>query len=311
MRGARKVIEECARVKKGEGTLIVTDPDIDPLVSIALLEASCEACSEALIATIGRRNSENMDPPARVVDMMLKSDVIICATFLTMYYTSAKWKACQKGARFISMAGATLAVLSSGAIEADFRKQKTVVEMVAKRLSDAKEISIRAAGGTRITASLEGRKAVAITGICDKRGESSGVPDIEAYIAPVEDSVEGIAVIDASISGFGLVHTPVRLEIHRGMATRITGRLEAEKLRRTLAKQRNRRVYQLAEIGIGLNPTARLRGAIIEDESVLGTAHFALGDNSRFGGTNLAPVHVDLVFRRPVIKVDGTTLNSL
>jgi len=307
MRGARKVVSECARVKKGERTLIVTDPGVDPLVSMALLEASREAGSEAVVAIIARRGSANEDLPARVADMMLKSDVVICATSLTVFYTNAKREACRRGARFISMTGATLAVLSSGAIEADFRKQKPLVERLAKMLSNAKEISIRTAAGTHITASLEGRRAVANTGVCDRPGQSTGVPDIEAYVAPVEGSIEGVAVIDGTISGFGLVRTPLKLDIHRGIVRKITGGTEAAKLRKTLATQKDRRVYQVAEIGIGMNPRARLRGAIIEDESALGTAHFALGDNSKFGGRNRAPVHIDLVFRRPIIKLDGET----
>jgi len=99
MRGARKVISDCACVKKGERTLIITDPGIDPRVSMSLLEASRQAGSEGLVAIMGRRRSANDDPPARVVDMMLKSDVIICPTSLTVFYTNAKRRACQRGAR--------------------------------------------------------------------------------------------------------------------------------------------------------------------------------------------------------------------
>lgn len=305
LKGARKVIEVCACVKKRESTLIVTDIDTDRLVSMCLLEACRDAGSEALIAIIGRRRSANEEPPPRVVDLMLSSDVIICPTCLTMFYTEAKCKACRRGARFLSMAGATLDVLSHGAIEADFRKQKPLVHKIAKKLREAKEISLRSAAGASVTASLEGRKAVAITGMCEKPGESTGVPDIEAYVAPLEDSVEGVAIVDGSISGLGLARTPVKLEIRNGIARKITGGVEARKLRNILSGQNDPRVYQIAEIGIGLNPKARLRGSIVEDESVLGTTHLALGDNSKLGGRNLAPVHIDLVLRKSILEVDG------
>jgi leucyl aminopeptidase (aminopeptidase T) len=236
---------------------------------------------------------------------MLSSHVIICPTYLTMYYTDAKQRACQGGARFLSMAGATLAVLSSGAIEADFHKQKPLVERVAKMLTDANEVSLRSAAGTSIAARLVGRRAVAITGMCEKPGESTGVPDIEAYVAPEEDSVQGVAIVDGSISGLALVRTPVKLEIRDGIARRITGGAEATKLRKILSIQKDRAVYQIAEIGLGLNPKARLRGSIVEDESALGTTHLALGDNSKFGGKNPAPVHIDLVLRKSTMDVDG------
>ena len=225
-----------------------------------------------------------------------------------MFYTDAKRRACRRGARFLSMAGATLDVLSHGVIEADFRKQKPLVHNIAKKLTEAKEISLRSAAGASVKASLGGRKAVAITGICEKPGESTGVPDIEAYVAPLEDSVEGVAIVDGSISGLGLVRTPVKLEIRNGIARKITGGVEARKLRNILSSQNDPKVYQIAEIGIGLNPKAKLRGSIVEDESVLGTTHLALGDNSKFSGTNFAPVHIDLVLRKSSIDVDGERL---
>jgi leucyl aminopeptidase (aminopeptidase T) len=305
MKGAHKVIRTCACVRKGEKVLIVTDPGIDPLVSVALLEACKAAGSEGIVAIIAPRELATDPPPARVVDLMLKSDVILCPTSVTMFYTEAKNRACRRGARFLSMTEATLDVMSSGAIEADFKKQRPLVERLTKRLTDANQISLRTSAGTSVTASLESREALAITGICDRPGDSNGAPDIETYIAPVEDSVNGTALIDCSISGLGLVSTPVRIEVRDGMATKITGGAEARILRKRLADQNDQRVYQVAEIGIGLNPKAKLRGAAVEDESKLGTAHLALGDNSRIGGRNSAPTHIDLVFKKPTIRLDG------
>jgi leucyl aminopeptidase (aminopeptidase T) len=34
----------------------------------------------------------------------------------------------------------------------------------------------------------------------------------------------------------------------------------------------------------------------------------ALGDNHRFGGENKAPIHIDMVLRRPHIEFDGRTV---
>ena len=307
MRGADKVIRVCASVEKRERILILTDPGVDPMVSIALLRAARKAGSEAIVATF-LRDSANDEPPRRITDLMLKSDVIICPTSVTIYYTNAKLKACKKGARFISMTGATLKVLSRGAIEADFKKQRPIAVRVAEKLTRAKDIHICTAKGTDLRASLRGRNGLPITGLCEERGDSTGFPDIEAFIAPVEDSVEGTVVIDGSISGIGLIQNPVKFDIRHGMVVGIYGGREATILRRIIADLKNRKVYQIAEIGIGLNPKAKLSGAIIEDESALGTAHVALGDNSKFGGGNPAPTHIDNVFRKPVIELDGKRL---
>ena len=61
----------------------------------------------------------------------------------------------------------------------------------------------------------------------------------------------------------------------------------------------------LAEFGIGTNPNARLIGNVLEDEKVLGTCHIALGDNSTFGGKVRAGIHVDGIFLRPTVELDG------
>ncbi|MGA2790632.1 MAG: aminopeptidase [Candidatus Bathyarchaeia archaeon] len=307
MRGANKVLKVCASVKRGERTLILTDPGIDPMVPISLVQAATEVGSEAIVATLVR-HSANDEPPRRVVNLMLNSDVILSTTSVTMFYTNAKRKACERGARFLSMTGTTLDVLSSGAIEADFLKQKPLVERLAKRLTAAKNISIRTAAGTNVVASVKGRRAIPNTGICRKPGDSSGVPDIEVYVAPVEETVEGTAVIDGTISGIGLLRSPVKLKIHGGKVRSIVGGPEARMLRKIVRSQNDEKVYQIAEIGIGLNPKAILCGAIIEDESALGTAHLALGDNSKFGGRNPASTHIDNVFKRPLIELDGERL---
>ncbi|UCF56149.1 MAG: aminopeptidase, partial [Deltaproteobacteria bacterium] len=53
------------------------------------------------------------------------------------------------------------------------------------------------------------------------------------------------------------------------------------------------------------NDCAQLSGIVLEDEKVLGTAHFALGNNISFGGSTDVPIHLDGVLRDPTITVDG------
>jgi hypothetical protein len=65
----------------------------------------------------------------------------------------------------------------------------------------------------------------------------------------------------------------------------------------------------LAEIGIGLNPTVdRLTGNMLFDEKKAGTAHIALGLNTFMGGLVNSKIHCDMVVRAPTIIVDGKTI---
>jgi leucyl aminopeptidase (aminopeptidase T) len=52
------------------------------------------------------------------------------------------------------------------------------------------------------------------------------------------------------------------------------------------------------------NEKARITGVILEDEKALGTIHLAFGDNSTFGGTVKAGVHIDTVIHGPTVYLD-------
>ena len=61
----------------------------------------------------------------------------------------------------------------------------------------------------------------------------------------------------------------------------------------------------IGELGIGINPGARITGNMLEDEKALGTAHIAFGNNADFpgGGKNNSQIHRDFLFYRPAIEV--------
>jgi leucyl aminopeptidase (aminopeptidase T) len=139
-------------------------------------------------------------------------------------------------------------------------------------------------------------------------GEVTGVPDIEAYIAPLEEDTNGVIFVDGSTSVTGVVKQHIRISIQEGMARRIGGGSDAQGLSRVLREARSRSSFRVGEFGIGLNPLARIRGSIIEDEGKLGTVHVALGDNTRIGGKNRAPTHIDLVLKNPHVQFDGITI---
>jgi leucyl aminopeptidase (aminopeptidase T) len=67
----------------------------------------------------------------------------------------------------------------------------------------------------------------------------------------------------------------------------------------------------IGELGIGVNPGARITGNMLEDEKAIGTAHIAFGNNADFpgGGNNHSQIHRDFLFYRPTIEAvyfDGT-----
>ena len=307
-KGAVNLLRTCADARVGEQLIIVTDSGTDPAVANTIMAAALELGIEAIKMTMKARTLPGDEPPPPVLAAMLSADVIICPTSRTLYHTKARTAACRRGARFISMAGATMSVLASSAMFADFTKQEKIMNSLIQRLTLAKHIRVTTPAGTDLEFNVQGRRGRGVSAMATRPGDVTGVPEIEAYIAPVEEDTAGVLVVDGSTSVTGVVKQAIKIKIQQGVARRITGGSDARRLSQILRKSKSRNSFRVGELGIGLNPLAHIRGSIIEDEGKLGTAHVALGDNTRLGGKNKAPTHIDLVFKNPHIQLDTITV---
>lgn len=306
--GALNLLRVCAGARPSESILIVTDSVTDPAIGDTIMAAATFLGTEASVVTMKARSLPGSEPPDPVISAMLASDVIVSTASTTLFHSNARIAACRRGARFLSMTACTMQVLASNAMFADFEKQEAIVKNVANHFTRAKHIRLTSSAGSDLELDVGRRRGHGVTGLCRRRGEATGVPDIEAYIAPIEGSANGSLIVDASTSVTGLVDHPIRIEFRRGMASRIRDGAEAGALLRILRDARSRAAFCVAEFGIGLNPHAHIRGAIIEDEAAMGTAHVALGDNTRLGGKNRAPLHIDLLIKHPRVELDGRTI---
>lgn len=302
LKGARNLVSMCANVQKGENVLIVTDTTKLSLAQVLAIAAQ-ERGAEVTIAIMSVRKLGE-EPPEPVTLAMKVADVIITPTQITMYHTKARVEACAEGARVLTLTGATEEILMREAMMIDFQKQKPSVEKIGKHFSQAKTIRVTTPAGTDLRADIGGRKVNVDTGICHKPGECVGIPLVEVNSPPVEGTAQGVIVVDGSASLLGIIREPIRITVEKGRAVEITGAEQAEQLREILEEKGNTNVYSIAEIAVGLNPKSRIIGVLTEDESAWRTAHIALGDNTDLGGRNHAPIHIDMIIRKPTILLD-------
>lgn len=299
--GARRVVGICGGVRAGERVLVLGSRELEPDVPAALCDAAVR-----LGAITSRFTVEFEDIlDERVRHDMMTADVIFALTRTSIAHTDIGRAAASAGARILAMTRADRDTMTQGAIEADFVGIEPACRALADRLTGATAITVTTAAGTRIEASIAGRSGHAGTGLVRMPHLIMGCPDIEAYVAPLEPTVNGTIVADASSTYFGLVDTPITVEIVDGRAVSITGGRHAAELESYLLRTGDPASFVFAEIGIGLNPNARMIGNIIEDEAVYGSGHFALGTNETFGGANRASTHCDLVYWRPTVWLDG------
>lgn len=305
--GARKLVEEVAAVKNNESVLIVTDfnmLDIAKVMSLAVYERS----KNLVIAVMKPRKYHCEEPPSMVAAAMKEADVIFAPTTYTLGVTKARLEATEIGARVINMPGYSKEIIMSDALnKVDLKEINYQAKKIQKILTDSNEVFVSTKLGTNLRIGIKGRKANALTGIVHKPGEFGCLPNIEVNIGPVEGTTEGKMVIDACIlhPGLNLLDETVELIVKDGFVEKITGGKEAEKFRDVLKKFNDRTVYNIAELGIGLNPYAELKGSMLEDEGMKGSIHVALGTNLAFGGNIKAPVHIDMIIKHANITLDN------
>lgn len=202
------------------------------------------------------------------------------------------------------------------AIKINYRKVSRACDRIKDELDWARQVRIVTLNGTNLKVDVTGHTAHLNAGYVKSRGEGGNIPAGEVYIAPTRDGVDGTLVIDGSSrnkDGTALITRPIRLTVNRGMVTRVEGGDEARMLRDSLDWIRNKvkqpsNATRIGELGIGVNPNAKVIGSTIVDEKAYGTAHVGIGGNSWFGGHVFSSLHFDQVFRNPVITVDGKEL---
>lgn len=296
-----KSIQTCLGLGRDETLLLVTDTAMT-LVRDELVKALRPISGELIIMTMKPRNNHGEELPLAVSKAMDASDVVIGATSKSMTHTEATRNAVRNGARVASMPGMALDMLTNGGMTADYGLVEKAAQEVAFILTNGERITIRSEAGTDLEALIQGRKGKADTGLLTEKGTYGNLPGGEAFIAPLEDSAEGVIAFDGPIASAGLEHPPILVEIKDGKALRT----DQPELRKIFSTVENACV--VAEMGIGVNPKAGVIGNILEDEKALGTAHVAFGNNLNFGGVNRSQIHMDGILLNPTVMVDGRIL---
>jgi len=305
-KGARKILEICAGARAGEEVLIVGDYHTERLVRV-LAAAADSLAAEPVITFLVPRDRDGQEPPKAIANAMLRADVILTPVSRSITHTAAMKAAIQAGARALMMTQFTDDMLVHGGIEADFAALAPRCRALAQRFQAGRQLHLTTASGTDLRASIEGRRGNALTCLV-KPGEFSTVPTVEANVSPLEGSANGRLVFDASVPymGIGLLESPIEAEVSSGRICSLTGGAQARRLKQILDGFGDPQVYNVAEIGLGLNDRSRLIGVMLEDEGVQGTLHIGIGTSITLGGTVKAACHYDLLLWHPTIDIDGS-----
>jgi leucyl aminopeptidase (aminopeptidase T) len=188
-------------------------------------------------------------------------------------------------------------------VNVDFGEMKSTAGKIINTLNGATRLHITTEKGTDLLLGVEGRIFIEDIGV--KPGEDCNLPCGEVYCAPLESEADGVIVFDASIGDIGILSSPLKVFVSKGRITKFEGENSELVKRINVLQNVDDDAMVIGELGIGVNPGARITGNMLEDEKSLGTAHLAFGNNADFtgGGNNHSSIHRDYLFYKPTIEV--------
>lgn len=215
-------------------------------------------------------------------------------------------------------------------VDIDYTELRRKAAAVQQLLDTAVAARITSEAGTDISLGLRGRRAILDNGDFTRPGTGGNLPAGEAFISPALKTAEGRIVFDGSITtlrGDLMIDSPVAVEVSGGYVKKVfsaggmpneaaeilqeTLDRSAENARRCEAEGKlaegqgavyARNAGSIGELGIGLNPAARITGSMLEDEKAARTCHLALGSN--YDEDAPALTHLDGLVREPTIELE-------
>jgi len=304
---AQKAMIHVMNLKADDKILVITDEDTIS-VGEAFYNAAIDYGCKAHLFLLPEKDRPLTDIPSEM-DELSKDITIAINAFKGLGEETpfrVKWVKkllATKSIRLGHGAGITKAMMIEGPFNIDYEDMVSNAYKMMKKLENAKIAHIAAPGGTDIVLYIENRgfsTDVRIT----KEPYFANLPCGEIWCAPIETQGDGIIVCDGSIGDIGKVKKPLRITVKNGKIVSLKSK--DKKLVKDIERltSLDEEAQIIGELGIGLNPGAKLSGILLEDEKALNTAHIAFGNNTdMIDGQNKSKTHRDFLFYKPTIKI--------
>jgi leucyl aminopeptidase (aminopeptidase T) len=302
---ARRAIIDYLQVVAGEQVVVLIDSGTSPSIPAALADQIAAAGAEPIIIKITPRRTSGEELPKSVLRAVTEANVVISACSRSPYHSSLKTVAQEAGVRGTLNSPPSESGWIAGAMTVDFLDLRPVANTLRSILNAGSTAHVTNPAGTDLTMSIAGRDAVGwLCGVATKPSQTVAWPGGEVSLPPVEGTASGQVVVEIAITDIGGVSEPVIWTVESGEAVDIAGGEEAARLRETIEGVEF--ATNIGELGIGINPGARLVDDITEAKKRRGTAHIALGDSANgYGGNVNCALHLDGLVRDVTVTIDG------
>ena len=348
-KAARVAINDVLGVKKDETVLIVTNPQKDVLdISMALYDASVMAKGSPSLIVQETKSQLDFAEPSVVNSLSSEPDCMISISLEKLGKDRIRMKSPIKVGKkkydhifnYLLGEGKSRAFWSPSitkkmfikTVPVNYPQMRMLCKKISKVLTKATEVRITTKKGMDLRIGLKGRKALADDGDFRKPGRGGNLPCGEVFISPALGKSNGIIAFDGSIAsdkGVIKIKKPIMVDVKDGFVKRVYGGSDANKLQGTLqrairqigafqregkitkkiADEYRKNVYNLGELGIGLNNKASIVGNILEDEKVFRTCHIAIGANYDDDANTI--IHLDGLIQRPTMTASIGTKEQM
>ncbi|MFX1378269.1 MAG: aminopeptidase [Promethearchaeota archaeon] len=311
---AQKAMIHVMNLTKEDKVLIISD-DETKRVGDAFYHAAIDyGCSVDLYLLL-EKDRPLLDIPIQMSELANDKTIVINAFKGLSDETPfrVKWVKkilATKSIRLGHGAGITESMMIDGPMNINYETMEITANKLKKLLENAQIAHISAPSGTDIKLYIKNRGFSTDVKII-KEPYFANLPCGEIWCGPIETQGDGIIVCDGSIGDIGKVKKPLKIYVKNGKITKLESKDKnlVKKIQTLINLDEEASI--IGELGIGLNPGAKLSGILLEDEKALQTAHIAFGNNTDMqGGQNTSITHRDFLFYKPTIQItynDGST----
>ncbi len=318
IKGARLIVEHCMTVKANDKVLIIAD-DSHMRIAESIAGVAYSLGAYPVIANVTHHVTAAlasmavpMEPPEHLAQAMLHSDEIIITTNLEwanrFAHVNPVKESVERGVKIASVEEG-LGEWDLEIEDIDLITQRT--EKIMAAMEGAKWARVTSPAGTDVNVCIEGRPPLKVVPVKEPGVMMGPIPLWgEVAYAAVEDKTHGKIVVDGIMLGVGVSGTlpePMTWTIKDGRAIDISGGEASEKLSKVVADAEEN-ANTIAEFAIGTSHKEEFGSP--SEKGMMGTVHFALGDNAHCypGGQSWCSVHLDGSIRDVSIEVDGTMI---
>ncbi len=306
--GVKQLLTSVTHLKENEKVLVITDDNKREIGELVYKYA--KEYFETTMVVMPPTAGHGAEPTDVITSALKNVDVAFGCTTMSLMHSKARIEACKAGRlRWVGVQDYTLDMFETGGLTADFDEVAKVIDRVAEKFH-GETFTLTSEGGTNLVCSVKGRNVVIDYGTSIHPGSAAFPPNAEVALGPVEGTANGVIVIDGSIPHpqLNLIQEPIYLDVKDGMIVDIRGGREADILRKILADYNDSTVYNVGELGLGLNEKNVLCGHMAPDEGSFGNLHIGIGKNLMFGGHTDSPLHMDLVMKKITCDIDGLVI---